>query len=251
LERLREFLREIGPGEARVGLAMLVGALALLVLSSAAIGFGLASFGREEAEREAGGEQYTVSATPHPEDFPLILGPGPSPALARSASGTDGRPRRIPGLSEMEMIGHLQYVPDTDFRCPGGSPNKRVCTISSTEEPAVYEVSFIKDGAAVFAVVATSYDASEDGAAEVLGYVTRLALEGASPVDAEAWVGRTISSGGQYFAHGAEVRLYGTEQTRTVEIVATAPLDGIPEVTDVVPEAEDLRRPETTERTTR
>jgi hypothetical protein len=177
-------------------LAILLGALTLLVLSVATVGFGLASFGREEAEREVGREQYTVSAGLQPEDFPLIFGPSPSPDLTRYASLADRRSLSIPGLSEMEMIGYLQYVPGTDFRCPGGSPNRRVCTLSSTDGPADYEVSFLKDGAAVFAVVATAYDASEDEAAEVLGYVARLSLESTSPVHAEAWVGRSISSGG-------------------------------------------------------
>ena len=249
VERLRAFLREIGPGGVRSGLAILVGAIALLVLAMAALGFGLLAFGREENDRDAGGEQYTISAGSQPEDFPLIFGPGPSPDLARTASD-DGRPRGIPGLSEMEVIGYLQYVPGTDFHCPGGSSNKRVCTLSSTEGSALYEVSFLKDGAAVFAVVATASDASEDEAAAVLGYVARLSLEDASPIDAEAWVGRTISSGGQYFADGAEVRLYGTERTRTLEIVATAPLGGIPELTGLAPETPEPLSPEITELTT-
>jgi hypothetical protein len=220
-----------------------------LVLALAAVGFGLVAFGREEAERDAGGEQYTISAGPQPEDFPLIFGPGPSPDLAEAASA-DGPRRGIPGLSEMEVIGYLQHVPGTDFRCPGGSPNKRICTLSATDGPALYDVSFLKDGAAVFAVVATTYDASEDKAARVLGYVARLSLEDMSPVDAESWVGRTISSGGQYFANGAEVRLYGTEQTRTLEIVATAPPGRIPEFTDLIPEIPDLQSPEFIEETT-
>ena len=109
----------------------------------------------------------------------------------------------------MEVIGYLQYVPGTDFRCPGGSPNKRICTLSATDGPAVYEVSFLKDGVAVFAVVATAYEASEDEAARVLGYVAKLSLKDTSAIDGEAWVGRTISSSVQYFADGAEVRLYG------------------------------------------
>jgi hypothetical protein len=76
-------------------------------------------------------------------------------------------------------------------------------------------------------------------------------LEDASTVDAETWVGRTISSGGQYFANGAEVRLYGTEQTRTLEIVATAPQDRGPEITDLpIPEIPDPLDPEITELTT-
>lgn len=238
MERLRTFLREIGPGGVRAGLAILLGALVLLVLALAAVGFGLVAFGREEAERDAGGELYTISTGSQPEDFPLIFGPGPSPEQG------------ISGLSEMEVIGYLQHVPGTDFRCPGGSPNKRVCTLSSTDGPAVYDVTFHKDGLAVFAVVATAYDASEEEAAEVLGYVARLSLENASPVVAEAWVGRTISSGGQYFADGAEVRLYGTEQTRTLEIVAAAPPEQSPASTDLVPEVPDFLSPEITEQTT-
>jgi hypothetical protein len=249
-ERLRAFLREIGPGGLRGGLAILMGALALLVLASAAAGFGFVAFGSEEAERDAGGEQYIISAGLQPEDFPLIFGPGPSPDLTQTASADDGRPRGIPGLSEMEVIGYLQHIPGTDFRCPGGSPNKRVCTLSSTDGPAVYEVSFLMDGAAVFAVVATASDASEDEAAEILGYVARLSLKDASPIGAEAWVGRTISAGGQYFADGAEVRLYGTEQTRTLEIVATAPPDQIPEFTDLIPVIPEPLSPEITEQTT-
>jgi len=151
----------------------------------------------------------------------------------------------------MQVIGYLQHVRGTEFRCPGGGVNRRVCTLSSTDSPAVYEVSFFRDGATVFAVVANAYDASEDEAARVLGYVARLSLKDASPMDAEAWVGRTISSGGQYFADGAEVRLYGTEQTRTLEIVATAsPLDQIPEVTDLIPEIPEPLSPEITEQTT-
>ena len=249
VERLRAFLREIGPGGVRSGLAILVGAIALLVLAMAAVGFGLLAFGREETDWDADGEQYTISAGSQPEDFPLIFGPGPSPDLARTVSD-DGRPRGILGLSEMEVIGYLQYVPGTDFHCPGGSPNKRICTLSSTEGSTLYEVSFLKDGAAVFAVVATASDASEDEAAAVLGYVARLSLEDASPIDAEAWVGRTISSGGQYVADGAEVRLYGTERTRTLEIVATAPLGGIPERTGLAPEVPEPLSPEITELTT-
>ena len=248
LERLRAFLREIGPGGVRGGLAILLVVLTLLILSLSAIWIGLASFERGEAKREAGGEQYTISVGPQPEDFPLIFGPGPSD-LAQAAS-VDGNRRGIPGLSEMEVIGYLQHVPNTDFRCPGGGVHKRVCTLSSTDGPAVYEVTFHNDGAAVFAVVATASDASEDEAAEVLGYVARFSIGGLGPLDPEAWVGRTISSGGQYFADGAEVRLYGTEQMRTLEIVATAAPDQSPEFTDLIPEIPEPLSPEITEQTT-
>ena len=249
LERLRVFLREIGPGGVRGGLVILLGALALLVLASAAIGFALANLGREEAAQDTDGEQYTVTVGPQPEDFPLVFGPGPSPELAEAAS-EDGRRPGIPGLSEMQVIGYLQHVPGTEFSCPGRGIRKWVCTLSSTDSPAVYEVVFHRDGPNVYAVVATAYDASEEEAARVLGYVARLSLKDASPIDAEAWVGRTISSGGQYFANGAEVRLYGTEQTRTLEIVATVAPEQAPEVTDLIPEIPEPLSPETTEGTT-
>ncbi len=85
-ERLRTVLRGIGPGGIRAGLAILLGALALLVLSLVAIRFGLVGLGREEAKQETGGVQYTISAGPQPEDFPLIFGPGPSPDLALQRS---------------------------------------------------------------------------------------------------------------------------------------------------------------------
>lgn len=90
----------------------------LLFLSSAVIGFGLVGLGREEAERDAGGDQYTVLAGPQPEDLPLIFSPGPSD-LAQAASVDDGLSRGLPGLYEMEVIGYLQHVPGTDFRRSG------------------------------------------------------------------------------------------------------------------------------------
>jgi len=55
VERLRAFLREIGPGGVRSSLAILLAALALLILSLAAIRLGLVGLGREEAERDTGG----------------------------------------------------------------------------------------------------------------------------------------------------------------------------------------------------
>jgi hypothetical protein len=54
-----------------------------------------------------------------------------------------------------------------------------------------------------------------------LSYVARLSLQDTDPLNAEAWVNRNISTGGQYSAGGAELRLYGTQQARTLEIVAS------------------------------
>jgi hypothetical protein len=53
--------------------------------------------------------------------------------------------------------------------------------------------------------------------------VAKLSLEGTDPINSETWVKGNISSGGQYLAEGAELKLYGTEGARTLEIVGTAP----------------------------
>lgn len=253
-QRLRTFLRGFGPGGVRGGAAILLSILLPLGLILVAIWYAL-SYGQEAAEREPTVEEITVVLENQPEDFPLIFGPGPSPELAEAASA-DGPRRGIPGLSDMDVIGYLQYIPGTNFRCPGVNPAggglyKRVCRSSSDEDSAFYEVTVVEeDPQTVLSVVATAQDAPDDEAAEVLGYVASLSLEDAAAIDAEAWVGRTISSGGQYFADGAEVRLYGTEQTRTLEILATAPPDRIPEITDLIPEVPEPLSPEITEQTT-
>jgi len=230
-QRLRAFLREIGPGGSRTGATVLLVVLTLLALALVMILFGLVYAGREAAEQDAGEDQYTITSGPQPEDSPLIFDSEFTPA--------DGRPQEIPGLSEMDVIGYLQYVPDTNFRCLGASPERRLlrrtCLSSSEEEdPATYEVILVEDNPdTVLSVVATARDATDVEAAEVLGDVARLAVGGLGPLDAETWVERTISSGGQYVAKGAEVRLYGTEGARTLEIVGTAPtpVEG-PETTD-------------------
>jgi hypothetical protein len=122
--------------------------------------------------------------------------------------------------------------------------SKRACRSSTTGDPAVYEVTFSMDAGTVISVAATASDAPEDKAAEVLGRVAALSLKEAAPMDAESWVDRNISSGGQYFADRAEVRLYGTERSRTLEIVATAPPEHrTPEITERGPE--ETTRPTT------
>ncbi len=253
-ERLRTVLRGIGPEGIRAGLAILLGALALLVLSLAAIRFGLVGLGREEAEQETGGEQYTISVGPQPEDFPLIFGPGPSPDIAQ-ASSADGRPLGIPGLSDMDVIGELQYVPGTTFHCPGGGPaggglTKRTCTSSSADDPAAYEVTVVEDDpSTVLSVVATAQNATDEEAAAVLGYVARASVGAAGPLGPEAWVERSISSGGQYLSNGAEVRLYGTEGIRTLEIIASAS-PAVDQGTETTERATEGTTEGTTERTT-
>ena len=221
LERLRAFLQQIGPRNALAGAIALL-ALSLLVLSLAVIWFGVLSSRQQTAEQAAMKEGTSTQKT-GPEESPLVFGPGPS-EFARGAPA-DARSPGIPGLGEMDVIGSLQYLPGTDFRCPGGSPDrgliKRVCK-SSSDDSATYEVTVMeRNPTSVLWVEATAYDASEEEAAKVLSYVAKLSLQDTDPLNAEAWVNRNVSTGGQYFAGGAELRLYGTERARTLEIVAS------------------------------
>jgi hypothetical protein len=224
-ERLRALLGEIGPGPIVAGALLALLALALLALSIFAIRSGSSSSVEETTQRGAG--PYTTVSESRSEDFPLIFGPGASRQPSKADSDA-GRQRGIPGLSEMDVVGDLQYLPGTDFSCPGGGPDrgrtKRICRSSTADDPAVYEVTLVEENPrTVLSVVATAQDAPDDEAARVLGYVAGLSLKGAAPIDADSWVRRNLSSGGQYSADGAEVRLYGVEGSRTLEIVATAP----------------------------
>ncbi len=246
-ERLRGLVQGVGSREIRIGAAILLLMLFLLVLFWLVV---MRFSGQETAEQETSEEGTTVVPESRHEDFPLIFDPGPSSAAAaepaRAASATDeGEGERgIPGLSDMDVIGELQYVPGTDFRCPGGGPaggglNKRTCISRTADSPTIYEVALVEDDPrTVLSVTVTARDASDEEAAAVLGYVARLSIGTAGPMDPEAWVGRSISSGGgQYFSNGAEVRVYGTEGARTLEIVAApTPTDQGPQTTNGSPE---------------
>lgn len=227
-QTLRAYLREIGPGGILAGAALLLLVVALLALSVVMVWYGVLAAGRQAAEQDAGAEQYTIVSGAQPEDFPLIFGSGASSETGESVSA-DGRLQEIPGLSEMDVVGYLQYIPGTNFRCLGigpaqGGSIERTCISSSEENPATYEVTLAEDDpATVLSVEVTARDAPDGEAAEVLGDVARLAVGTLGPLDAEAWVERSIYSGGQYVAEGAKVRLYGTEGARTLEIVGNAP----------------------------
>ena len=73
----------------------------------------------------------------------------------------------------------------------------------------------------VFSVVATVRGLSEEQAAEFFTYVASLCLQEADPLNPEAWVEQNVTSGGQVFAEGAELTIYGTKEERTLQVVAT------------------------------
>jgi hypothetical protein len=129
----------------------------------------------------------------------------------------------------------------------GGGLRKRVCKSSSNDDPpVVYEVTLVEDNpSTVLWVRADARDATDEAATEFLGYVARLSLEDTDPLNAETWIGENVSSGGGYSAEGAELKLYGIDGARTLEIVAT----GLP--SDIVTEQSDGSREKGRDRTPR
>lgn len=249
---MRALPQEIGVRWALVGAVALL-ALSLLILSLAMVWLGILSLQQETAEQAAREENaIAVREELQPEDFPLLFSSRPATGSAE-VTPASGRARGIPGLTEMEVIGNLQYLPDSNFRCLGASPDqgliRRGCTSTKDGDSAVYGVALIEeDPATVLSVRATARDASDEAVAEFLSYVARLSLGDEAGIDTESWVGRNLYSGGQYFAEGAEVRLYGTEGNRTLDIVASAPpVSRSPETTtnqsSRVAEATNSRRP--------
>ena len=234
--RARAYLRAIKRGEVILGPAL------LLLMFSAAIVW----VGYEPDSREAAGQERAREATIAEAPVPAVAEP-PTPAaplfpeltlpdLPKDQPKAERRPAGIPGLSEMDVVGELQYLQGTNFRCPGGGSaggglQKRVCASSSADDSAVLEVTLVENNpSTVLWVRADARDATDEAAAAFLSYVADLSLEDIDPLNADTWVGENISSGGGYSAEGAELRLYGTEGARTLEIVATGlSLDAITE----------------------
>jgi hypothetical protein len=225
---LQAVLQEIEPTRALIGVIALL-AISFLVFSLVLLWLGV-TFSRQQAAEQAVKEESTTPQKTQPQEFPLVFGPGPSPRLTET-NFADGHFSGVPGFGDMDLIGRLQYLPGTNFRCPGGSPDqglyKRTCRSSSGSDSATYEVTVVeKNPTSVLWVEATAYDTSEDEAAKVLSYVAKHTLQDTDSLNAEAWVNRNISTGGQYFARGAELRLYGTQRATTLEIVANGPPAG-------------------------
>jgi hypothetical protein len=227
MERARAYLRAVVRGEAIVGPSLLI---LLLLLATVWMGYRPASpeATGQEKDRQTPAREATSPVPQIPELSP--------PELPKAPLVPERSPVAIPGLSEMDVIGYLQYLPGSNFRCPGGGPAQgglysRSCTSSSDEEsPITYEVTLVKeDPSTVRSVTANAYDASDDDAADFFSYVAELSLEDRDPMNPETWMGEHIASGGEYLADGARLRLYGTEGARTMEIVATGtPRDRIP-----------------------
>jgi hypothetical protein len=119
------------------------------------------------------------------------------------------------------VLGPLVVDPWTGLA--SGGLHKQVCRSSSDDDPpVVYEVTVLDDDpSTVLWVRADALEATDEAVAEFFSYVARHYLEDTDPLNADTWIGENVSSGGGYSAEGVELKLYGTESVRTLEIVAT------------------------------
>lgn len=134
--RAQAYLRAVKRGEAIFGPALL---LLLLLVVTVWIGY-------QQTSREAAGQEKAQEITvPVAEPAAPLLPELTLPELPKNRP-TDGRPPSgIPGLSQMDVIGELQYLPGSEFRCPGATPDrgrtKRTCTSSSEDDSSVLKVT--------------------------------------------------------------------------------------------------------------
>ena len=232
MARTLAYLRAVKRGEAIFGPALL-----LLILLVAVIWVGYRS-----GPQVAAGQPATPKVSPGTVEstVPIAAPAAPLPELTlltppKAHSTPERPPAGIPGLSEMDIIGYLQYFQGTDFRCPSSNPDRgllrRVCTSSSNEDSTVLKVTVVEKGpSTVLWVRADASDEADEKAADFFSYVVSLSLKDTDPINAETWVGENISSGGEYAAQDARLKLYGTETATTLEIIATGlPLDIVSE----------------------
>jgi hypothetical protein len=191
-------------GKARI--ASLVASVALCIVLLATVWVV-----RDPGQQDAVGQEATTPApaTPATESpaSPSAIYPSHFPELSDElfSASAEPVPRGIPGLGVTD-----------------GS-NLWVCSVPSERPPPTYEVIVVGDDPrTVLWVRATVRGASEEAAAEFFGYVAGLCLHGTDePLNSEAWVEASVASGGQVFAGGAELSVYGTKEERTLQVVAS------------------------------
>ncbi len=209
--------------------SLALGFVALCVLLLAAL------LGRGPGPQEAAGQEATAPeapATAAPPSTPPANVPSYFPELteALSSASAEARPEGIPGLGVTDVLGNLKHSPaQAEFVCGGPEPGDEtgttlwVCSAPATGQSPTYEVVVLgADPRTILWVQATVRGASDEQAAEFFSYVAGLCFREADvPLNPEAWMGANVASGGQVFAGGAELSVYGTEEERTMQVVAT------------------------------
>jgi hypothetical protein len=127
----------------------------------------------------------------------------------------------------MDVIWNLRYFAnDVDFRCKGptvteGDNIHWSCAANMRGRRGSYDVSVVGDGPlTIFSVTATAHRVSEERAASFFSYVADLCLRDTDPLNPEAWMQENIPTGGQTATGGSALSVYGTQEVRTLEVVA-------------------------------
>ena len=230
---MKNFLRGVEPWQA-VTAALVLLAIVLIVIAVAAIGAWLSL---QSVEGELARQQPRAEVAPSPQTPPTL----PTPESFEDLP-PEQRPE-IPGLAALDVVGYLKYGPGGDaFVCSGpnlGSGDTTVweCRSAPGGSSTVYEVRVTGDGPlSIFFVEATVYNATQQEAADFLGYVGSLVFEEPEPVNVRAWVPANVPNGGQLIAGDAEITLYGTDEVRTL-VVAGVPRT-VPAGGATIPESE-------------
>ena len=213
-------------GKARIASLVALVALCIVLLATVWVV-------RDPGQRDAVGQEATTPATESPAS-PSAIYPSHFPELSEelfsASASAEPVPRGIPDLAVTDVLGNLYRFPvGGRFVCRGPVPgdeagsNLWVCSVPSERAPPTYEVIVVGDDPrTVFWVRATVRGVSEEAAAEFFGYVAGLCLHGTDePLNPEAWVEANVASGGQVFAGGAELSVYGTKEERTLQVVSS------------------------------
>ena len=111
---------------------------------------------------------------------------------------------------------------DGTFPCDGPSPDAELVLWSCAHPSGLYAVEVVGDDPlTVFSVTATVGEVGERDTEAFFSGVLDLSLEDASALDAGAWVSGSVPSGGRTFSGGAEISVYGSEESRAMSVVSS------------------------------
>ena len=206
---------------------MIVSVSALVGFALAIILFIVALVLYRSPPHEALGQELTTPAASSPP--PATTAPALAPSLELTDELlTNPEPTGIPNLSVMDVIGNLKHFsPMNSWVCEGPLPaeGERIiwyCTGPANEAPASYEVTVVgKDSLTIFSVEATVRGISEEQAAAFFTYLASLCLQETDPLNPKAWVEQNVGSGGRVITESVELFIYGTQEERTLQVVAT------------------------------
>jgi hypothetical protein len=224
---------------ARSGLTVLL-AISSLVLFVVAAAWIVSAITEQEAAGQTRPASPTNSASP--AALPAPEGASRAPSLvpaggledhfgdafeSASASVQADEPEGIPDLTVMNVIGDAEHYPvDGGLLCEGpivGDGDRTVWVCSSAHRGGRDSYGLVvvgDDPLTIFSVEATARGASEEEAASFFAHVGALCLDETDPLNPEAWVRENVPTGGQTFAEGAELSVYGTKEARTLQVVA-------------------------------